>query len=673
MRQLNPQQIAAVHHTDSPLLVIAGAGSGKTGVITHKIAHLINAAGIPEKNIFAVTFTNKAAQEMKQRVAGLLKWGNGTRSQLNISTFHTLGLRMLHRDCEHLGYRKGFTLMDTTDSMTVLKELRGDAGNADDDNAVRNQISRWKNDFVSPDSALKTAEDAQSAHAAKAYARYCELLHAYNAMDFDDLISLPVRLLREFDDIREAWQNRVRYLLVDEYQDTNAAQYALVQMLVGKVGNFTAVGDDDQSIYAWRGARPENLVQLQRDYPRLKVITLDQNYRSCSRILGSANTLIGNNPHIFEKKLWSDLGLGDKVRVMPVASAEDEADWVAADIATRAFRNRAKYGDYAILYRGNFQSRQFEKALREKQIPYQVSGGTSFFERAEVKDIMAYLRLLVNDRDDAAFLRVVNTPRREIGASTLEKLGHYARQRHTSLLNACHEIGLSQVVSSRAYGKLQDFANWITLIADNAERGANPLSIVSDLLDDVHYEAWLRDVSKDLRAAESRWANVLELRDWIGDLTSEQKGNADRSLSEVLSQMMLIDILENQEEQQQDAVNLLTLHASKGLEFTHVYLVGLEEDLLPHRTSIDEDTIEEERRLAYVGITRAQRTLSLSFARQRMKFGEQIDCEPSRFLDELPADDLLWLQGEKSDQSAEEKKEVSRDRLAELRDLLKAP
>ena len=674
MAKLNPQQQAAVRHTGTPLLVLAGAGSGKTGVITHKIAHLINELGVAEKNIYAVTFTNKAAMEMKKRVAGLLKkrqGNNAERQRLNISTFHTLGLRMLQRDCHHLGFRKGFTLMDNTDSLTAMKELRSESNVADDDSLVLNTISRWKNDFITPEQALKTSGDEREHYAAKLYARYVKLLHAYNAMDFDDLISMPVLMLQQNPDLLEEWQNRVRHLLVDEYQDTNAAQYALVKLLVGKVGELTAVGDDDQSIYTWRGARPENLVQLQTDFPRLKLIKLEQNYRSTCRILGAANQLIDNNPHVFEKKLWSDLGIGDKLRLMPVGSGDDEADWVAADLHTRSFRNRFSYGDFAILYRGNFQSRAFERALREKQIPYQVSGGTSFFERAEIKDVLGYLRLLINPDDDTAFLRVVNTPRREIGANTLEKLGHYARERSVGMLNACHEMGLGQILSSKPRERLENFANWITLTADNAERGGDPVGIVRELLDETHYEAWLRDTSKDLKSAENRWKNVLELVDWIAQLATDSE-QRDRSLAEIVSHITLMDILDrNDDEQQQDSVSLMTLHAAKGLEFPHVYMVGMEEELLPHRNNIEDDNIEEERRLAYVGITRAQKTLTLSYALQRQKYGELIDCEPSRFLQELPEDDLLWLDGKKATADPLVQEQSARDNLAGLRELLK--
>ncbi|MEM7293281.1 MAG: 3'-5' exonuclease, partial [Pseudomonadota bacterium] len=345
-------------------------------------------------------------------------------------------------------------------------------------------------------------------------------------------------------------------------------------------------------------------------------------------------------------------------------------EWVASDIFTRANRNNHAWRDYAILYRGNFQSRVFEKSLRERQIPYRVSGGTSFFERAEIKDVLAYLRLLVNPNDDAAFLRVVNTPRREIGAGTLEKLGQYARSRHSGLLNACHELGLAEVMQARPHARLNQFANWVTLLGDNAARGGDPLAIIRGLLDDIHYDAWLREVSSDLKSAENRWKNVLELLDWIEQLARDDDG-VDRGLAEIVAHITLMDRLDNEEDESTDnAVNLLTLHAAKGLEFSHVYLVGLEENILPHRTSIDEDNIEEERRLAYVGITRAQRTLSLSFARQRFKFGEMVECAPSRFIDELPADDLLWLDGDKAEVDPEQQRQNTRDHLADLRSLL---
>ena len=656
-------------------MVLAGAGSGKTGVITHKIVHLIQERGIAEKYIFAVTFTNKAAREMKQRVKGLLKaatFDSRFSKRLNISTFHTFGLRMLQQECEHLNFRRSFTLMDMTDCLTALKELRSESNLHDDAPAILSSISRWKNDFVSPEEAIRGSQSESDHRAAKLYARYVKLLRAYNAMDFDDLITLPVTLLQDNDLLLKQWQNRTRHLLIDEYQDTNTAQYALIKLLVGNLGELTAVGDDDQSIYAWRGARPENIALLQRDFPRLKLIKLEQNYRSTSRILRCANHLIRHNPHVFEKALWSQLGVGDKLRLMPLKNEFDEADWVAGDILNRAFRQRIGYGEFAVLYRSNFQSRQFEQALRRRRINYQVSGGTSFFERAEIKDVLAYLRLVANPEDDTAFLRIVNAPRRGIGANTLEKLGLYARQRSISLLNACHEMGLSQALAHKPYQKLERFANWITLIADNAARGGNPLEVVNDLLEDIHYQDWLRDISNDLKTAEKRWQNVQEFVDWIGRIATDNDNN-ERSLADITAHISLMDILNRQDNDQpsNDTVNLMTLHAAKGLEFSNVYMVGLEEGILPHKNSIETDSIEEERRLCYVGITRAKKTLTLCYSKQRKKYGETIDCEVSRFLGEVPAEELHWLDGQPGDNNSQAQENASRACLNDLLSLLK--
>ncbi|HHJ20534.1 MAG TPA: ATP-dependent DNA helicase Rep, partial [Gammaproteobacteria bacterium] len=455
---LNAPQQAAVEHFTSPLLVLAGAGSGKTRVITEKIVRLIRNQRLPARYIAAITFTNKAAREMQARVKTLLS--KEEARGLNVSTFHTLGLKIIRQELKTLGYKPGFSIFDAQDSGTLLKELaRKD--NLEEDDAARWQISSWKNAFTSPQQALSSAEDEKMAYHARLYERYQRQLQAYNAMDFDDLIVLPVQLLESQPQIREKWQNRLRYLLIDEYQDTNACQYRLVKLLTGIEGRFTVVGDDDQSIYAWRGAQPENLALLSKDFPTLKIIKLEQNYRSTTHILDAANQLIARNPHVFEKRLWSALGEGRKLQVMPCSSAEMEVQNVISEILRLKFKHRTLYHDFAILYRGNHQSRLFESKLREQNIPYKVSGGTSFFARAEIKDIIGYLRLLTNPDDDTAFLRIVNTPRREIGAATLEKLGEYATQRESSLFSASFEMGLTEKLSGRALMRLQRFTDWV--------------------------------------------------------------------------------------------------------------------------------------------------------------------------------------------------------------------
>ncbi|MGD8310612.1 MAG: DNA helicase Rep [Chromatiales bacterium] len=666
MSELNPRQLEAVRYIDGPLLVLAGAGSGKTRVITRKIAHLIDRCGIPARHIAAVTFTNKAAREMRERAGALMRRKDATG--LSVSTFHTLGLGMLRQEHRLAGYKPGFSIFDAQDAEGLIKELlrRQDAA---DDGAARAQwrISAWKNAMLTPEQALAGAEDGAAVAAARLYGEYQRHLRAYNAVDFDDLILEPVRLLRADPEVLERWQGRIRYLLVDEYQDTNESQYELVRLLVGVRGALTVVGDDDQSIYAWRGARPENLARLQDDFPRLKLIKLEQNYRSTGHILRAANRLIANNPHVFEKRLWSELGPGDAIRVMECRNEEHEAERVVTEILHHRHTRGGRWGDYAILYRGNHQARVFEKALRTQKVPYYLSGGTSFFARAEIKDCMAYLRLLVNPADDAAFLRIVNTPRREIGPSTLERLGGYASTRGVGLLEACRELGLAQHLSARAADRVGEFARWVERHARDAERG-EPVECVRALLRDIDYQGWLRETAPSERAAERRWENVQDLVGWLEAL---RRGDLqERTLEELVGHMTLMNMLEQREEEgADDRVHLMTLHAAKGLEFPHVFLVGAEEDLLPHRTSIEEDSIEEERRLAYVGITRAQRSLTLTFASTRKRYGESITCQPSRFLEELPAEEIQWSGGRR-ETPPEERRERGSAHLAQMRSLL---
>ena len=666
MSQLNPQQQAAVKHINTPLLVLAGAGSGKTSVITRKIAWMLTEADFKARNVFAVTFTNKAAQEMKQRISGMLD-SSLTRG-LNVSTFHTLGLKMLQTDPAAMGYRRGITIMDDTDSHSAIREILKEAGSAEDSDSVRPKISHWKNDFVRPEQAIRDAATDHELEAAKIYLRYSELLQACNAVDFDDLIAVPVHALKENQELREKWQNRARHFLVDEYQDTNAAQYELIKLIVGKFGGLTAVGDDDQSIYSWRGARPENLALLQKDFPKLQVIKLEQNYRSTRRILRSANQLIANNPHLFEKKLWSDLGEGPQLRVMACKNADDEAHWLAAEILNLKFRKNISFGDIAILYRGNFQSRLFEKALRERQIPYKISGSSSFFDRAEIKDVLAYLRLLVNPQDDAAFLRIVNTPRREIGASTLETLGQHARTRHASLLQCCTDVALEQQLGARACKRLKFFSDWIRGLSEKAQ-GGDPVEIVDQLLREAEYRDWLEDSSSSREQGEARWRNVDELVGWIERLASENNGKND-DLTDIVSHISLMDMIAQNDDEGGNEVAMMTLHAAKGLEFPHTYIVGMEEEILPHHSSLEDDFIDEERRLAYVGITRARQALTFTWARYRRRYGERVECEPSRFLYELPEEDLVWMGDETATTSPEELKQNGLETLAGLKNLL---
>ncbi|NUY57029.1 DNA helicase Rep [Salinivibrio sp. EAGSL] len=668
--KLNPAQSDAVRHISGPCLVLAGAGSGKTRVITHKIAYLVQQCGYKARHIAAVTFTNKAAREMKERVAQSL--GKQESRGLMVSTFHTLGLNIIRREYKTLGLKAGFSLFDDQDQLALLKALTEEELDNDKDllRQLVHTISNWKNAMLGPDEALAQAQGERDQLFAACYARYQKQMRAYNALDFDDLILMPVALLSQNQTVRERWQARIRYLLVDEYQDTNTSQYQLVKLLVGERSRFTVVGDDDQSIYSWRGAQPKNLVYLQQDFPRLHVVKLEQNYRSTSRILRAANILIANNPHVFEKTLFSALPDGDMLKVLTANNEEHEAERVVGELIGHRFLGRTQYKDYAVLYRGNHQSRLIEKALIQNRIPYKISGGTSFFSRAEIKDIMAYLRLLTNPDDDNAFLRVVNTPRREIGTVTLEKLGSYANQRGKSLFAASFELGLTQHLSGRGLAALQAFTRWIVELSDQAERG-DTVSAIRSLLRDTQYEDWLYESSSSPKVAEMRMKNVSQLHSWIvADLQGDNPDQVERSLREVVQRLTLRDMMERGEDDDEaDQVQLMTLHASKGLEFPYVYLIGMEEGLLPHQSSIDEDNIDEERRLAYVGLTRAQKALTFVVCKERRQFGELIKPQQSRFLDELPFDDLEW-ESQKKPVSQEERMEKGQAAIANLKAML---
>jgi ATP-dependent DNA helicase Rep len=666
MAKLNPQQQAAVKTIDQPLLVLAGAGSGKTRVITEKIAYLVK-QGLPARHIAAVTFTNKAAREMKDRVSKLLD--DKQMRGLRVSTFHALGLDILRKEHKVLAYKAAITLFDEQDKQTLLKNLiNHGVKNCDIDNFERysQQIGHWKNAFITPEQALNSANPEQQP-AASLYHEYTRSLKAYNAVDLDDLILLPVLLFQQHPAVLEKWQNKIRYLLVDEYQDTNITQYQLVKLIAGTLGRFTVVGDDDQSIYAWRGAQPENLAQLQKDFARLQVIKLEQNYRSTGRILKVANHLIANNPHAFEKQLWSELGYGDPLRVLSHKNDQVEAQQIISEIVHHKFKTGSRYQDYAILYRGNHQSRLFEQGLRENNIPYLISGSSSFFANAEIKDILAYLRLFVNQDDDAAYLRIINTPRREIGPTTLEKLGTYANERHISLFAASTELGLSQKLTDKSVHRLQIFHDWVIRTADCIDRGDN-FSIIEDVIKHIDYEQYLKEDSKSKESAERKIKNVYELIEWLKRI-ADKETDGQKPLAEIVAKIMLMDIMDrNQEAEISDQVSLMTLHAAKGLEFPHVFLIGIEENILPHQNSIDNDNIEEERRLTYVGITRAQRTCTFSYCTHRKRYGEISECEPSRFLNELPVEDLEWIN--KKQLTPEVIKERGKANLTNLKTML---
>ena len=661
LSKLNQVQREAATYLDGPLLVLAGAGSGKTRVITHKITYLIESCGYEARNIAAITFTNKAASEMRERVATLLQGKNS--KGLVVSTFHSLGMNILRAEAGLLGYKQQFSIFDSSDVWKIFSELTN-SGDKQEIRDLQTQVSNWKSAFVSPDQAAKIAENEEKKVQARVYARYQETLRAYQAVDFDDLIHLPVLLFKEHPDALQRWQNKLRYLLIDEYQDTNDCQYQLTKLLAGSRGAFTAVGDDDQAIYAWRGASIENLHNLRHDYTNLRVIKLEQNYRSSQRILKVANHLINHNTKVFEKKLWSEHGIGDPIRIYASRDDEHEAESVVMKLMAHKFEHRNKFSDYAILYRSNYLSRAFEEQLRAQRVPYTVSGGTSFFDRAEIKDITAYLRLIANSDDDPAFIRAITTPKRGIGNTTLEKLGSYAGARQISLFEAAFEAHVAQELPARQYEELMLFCQFINRIQERADK--DPCGeLLDELLRAINYETWLYD-SHESRQAESKWKNVEDFIGWL-----KRKAEADeKSLIAMVQTIALINMLEGKD-QQPDAVALSTLHAAKGLEFPHVFIIGAEEDILPFRDS-DEKGIEEERRLMYVGVTRAERSLQISYCNRRKRGKDWFACEPSRFLEEMPVSELIYAGGH-ADAVSTVSKDEGMDKLARLKAMLNKP
>jgi len=642
---MNQAQHDAVRHLDGPALVLAGAGSGKTRVITGKVTYLVQTCGYDPKNIVAMTFTNKAALEMRHRLAQRL-----TAQQvkaLTICTFHALGVRLLREEASSVGLKPGFSVLDSQDSFGLLQSLLAttDRGRL---KSVQQRISLWKNALITPDQAAHLASSTQAQEALRVYYSYQETLRAYQAVDFDDLIMLPCQLLANNDKAREKWQGRVRYLLIDEYQDTNACQYQLVKHLTGARAMFTAVGDDDQAIYGWRGATLDNLARLQQDYPELRLIKLEQNYRSTQTILLAANRVIASNPKLFDKTLWSEHGTGEAITVTAMDGELAEAQSVAIRISAARVEKQASWRDFAVLYRSNQQARVMEQALRDLRIPYTVSGGQSFFDKLEVRDILAYLRLLANDADDPAFIRAATTPRRGIGQATLQAIGEYAAQRQVGMLEASREQGLQAKLPTRQAEVVKVFVAFIDRFSNRAAKPAHqePVDqLLGELVKAVGYENHLFDISADDRIAQSRWQTVLDLLDWLKGRATESSWN----LSELVQYVALVTMLERQTDESPDAVSLSTLHAAKGLEFPHVYLIGVEEGLLPHLGREDESLdaaaadanlarIEEERRLMYVGITRAQRSLHLTWCKRRRRAREERACEVSRFVAEMGID-----------------------------------
>lgn len=643
---LNPTQKEAVLYLDGPCLVLAGAGSGKTRVITQKIAYLINQCGYDAWSIIALTFTNKAAKEMLERVSQIVdkKMSRG----LTVCTFHALGVRFLRQEAKHLGLKDSFSILDATDAGQIIQEMLATTDKIRV-RIIQQQISLWKNDLLSPDDVMPMTPDEKEAQ--RVYRNYEATLKAYQAVDFDDLIRLPVLLMRSNEEVRERWQKRTKYLLVDEYQDTNVCQYEWVKLLTGWHQRFTAVGDDDQAIYAWRGATIENLAKLTKDYTNLKIIKLEQNYRSVDTVLDAANKVISHNPNLFQKTLWSTLGKGEPIQVISMENEEAEAETVGMRISAAHFNKKAQWKDFAVLYRGNHQARILEQAFRQLRIPYSISGGQSFFDKAEIRDILAYMRLIANEEDDPAFIRAVTTPRRGVGQTTLTHLGQFAMEKKCSLFNAIFEPDLVDIIAERQLKPLLGFARFIRHIQERAGKSVEQQAVAElfdELMDYIRYEDYLYEHHDD-RAAQSRWQNVLDLIEWLKRKAEED----DMRFIDLVQHIALITMLErNEQEQEQDAVTLSTLHASKGLEFPYVHMIGVEEGLLPHMGKEDEygdpnkdneelyvQRIQEERRLMYVGITRAQYELTLTWCKKRKRNREELIREPSRFIGEMGLED----------------------------------
>ena len=659
MNSLNQPQRDAVRHCDGPLLVLAGAGSGKTRVIIEKIAHLVTSGRMPAKRIAAITFTNKAAKEMRERLGKRLR-GDAAEG-LTLCTFHALGLKFLQIEHASVGLKRGFSIFDADDSNAQIKDLMPGAKN-DAVEAAKNLISRAKNAGLSPDEALAASKTTREQEAAKLYARYQARLTTFNAVDFDDLIRLPVQVLENDAEIAAAWRERIGYLLVDECQDTNDAQYRLLKVLAGPRGDFTCVGDDDQSIYAWRGANPDNLMQMARDYPALQVIKLEQNYRCSNRVLRAANTLIANNPHEHPKKLWSDQPDGDRIRVWECRDNEHEAEKVAAEISYLHTARDAAWTDFCILFRGNHQSRPLEKAMQLLRIPYHLTGGTAFLERQEVKDALSWLRLVVNPDDDAAFLRAVQSPKREVGATSLAKLAEMAQHAHLPMSRTAESMGALKALPPRAANGLSAFNDILRdLRTHSAQLPAAEL--VRRLSERSGLLAEIRAQCKDDASFARRRANLDELADWFEHThRSEGRGTA----GDLAAQLALLS--RNDKDDGGNQVRLMSLHAAKGLEFRYVFIIGCEDGTLPHEMSLDEGNLAEERRLMYVGITRAKQGLYLSHSRETRRFREKVRLKPSRFLDELPQSELQ-RDGADPEADAASKKERASAGLAAIQAL----
>ncbi len=631
--RLNPRQKEAVMHTEGPLLVLAGAGSGKTRVITMRTAYLIN-SGVDPASILDVTFTNKAAREMQGRVKTMVPSGAGLPV---ISTFHSICLRILRKEIDHLGYKKDFTIYDTSEQLSLMRNIMSDIKFYDKSfkpESILERISWTKNDYVQQES--DDSDDSIEEASELIYPRYLEALKTMNVLDFDDLLLLTLKLFKSYPDVLDKYRDRFRYLMVDEYQDTNSVQYGFIKLLAGKRRNLCVVGDDDQSIYGWRGADISNILNFDKDFPGTLVVRLEQNYRSFDNILKAANGVIKNNTSRMEKSLWTERGDGPKVNIFKAEDTEDEAEWIADRISIIKDQKNISYEDVAVIYRANTFSRPFEEALRSKQIPYTVVGGTSYFERREIRDIVAWLKIIANPSDDLSLLRAISAPRRGLGASALKLLADFARSKSINLLESFGRADEIEGLSKRALSSAETFYSLIDRYREILSKGKKMAITVKDLLDEINFRDYINHLYKDPVAAFRRIENLEGLVESIGHYESK---NRSPSIQGFLESMALSNMLEEKEEKKVKGVTLISFHSSKGLEFPIVFIVGAEEELIPHKKSVHTSSgVEEERRLFYVGITRAMKELFITYTEKRRKYGKEKLSVPSRFIKEIPGD-----------------------------------
>jgi superfamily I DNA/RNA helicase len=653
MKRLNPPQQQAVNHTEGALLILAGAGSGKTQVVTTRIVHLLKDKRVPAENILAVTFTNKAAKEMRERVSGMA----GTLADgIVISTFHSLGVRILRRDIRALGFKPNFSIYSSSDQAGVIRQAMRERDidpKVIDPDLILWKISGLKNRLIGSKEFKPSGDDRIELAAAAVYPRYQELLKGFNAIDFDDIIMLSVKLLQTNSAILSHWQERFRYIMVDEYQDTNASQYLMISLLARKSGNICVVGDDDQSIYGWRGAEVQNILNFEHDYRNCKVIKLEQNYRSTSSILDAANSVIKNNPIRTDKALWTASGQGREIDLIVAKDEDEESSRIVETMLMEQFRGKLSWSDFAILYRSNAQSRAFEEKLRMERIPAVVVGGQQFYERKEVKDAIAYLRVIDNPGDEASLLRIINFPRRGIGDTTMLRLNQWSMERDIPLFEAMQRVGEIGEMSESSKKTVLAFHSMMQDLITNFDKRYRLGAQVNALFNRLRIEDEIYRTLNDVSQAKKRIENIEQI---VNSLAIFEEKNPRAGLSEFLERISLMDEQEsdNDKDHGKNAVTLMSLHSSKGLEFEHVYLVGLEEDLLPHKRSVEEDpTCAEERRLCYVGITRARKHLTISRCLTRRKYGAIEERHPSRFLAEIPT----HLLNETSSVAAENKQD----------------